>query len=89
MKLTELTMTCGACPAQWEGKLEDGRHVYARYRHGWLEVAAAPSLDIAVFAHTSEDALQREVLVGREIGDQYDGMMSTEDMLRHAELDAP
>lgn len=29
-----LEKTCTACPAQWEGKLKDGRALYARYRAG-------------------------------------------------------
>ncbi len=32
-----LAQTCDACPAQWEGRLTDGRALYVRYRHGWLQ----------------------------------------------------
>jgi hypothetical protein len=32
------TCTCGACPSQWEGADDEGRHVYARYRWGSLSV---------------------------------------------------
>lgn len=34
--VVELQQTCGACPSQWEGRTEDGRHVYIRYRFGLL-----------------------------------------------------
>ena len=37
LKIIELTKTCEACPAQWEGTLEDGRMIYIRYRWGYLE----------------------------------------------------
>jgi len=38
MKVVELERTCPAFPSQWEGKLEDGRMVYIRYRWGWLSI---------------------------------------------------
>lgn len=37
-EVAELTKTCGACPAQWEGKTACGKYIYARYRHGFLSV---------------------------------------------------
>lgn len=35
--------SCIACPAQWDGRTDDGRLVYARYRgsHGYVSVAPA------------------------------------------------
>lgn len=33
-----LTKTCESCPAQWEGRTNDGREVYVRYRWGHLSV---------------------------------------------------
>ncbi len=38
MKLIELTQTSSRCPAQWDGRLEDGRPVYIRFRGGVLSV---------------------------------------------------
>jgi hypothetical protein len=35
-KVIELTMTCGACPSQWEGKTAKGQYTYIRLRHGFL-----------------------------------------------------
>lgn len=35
-KVAYLEQTCTACPSQWEGKMEDGRYVYIRYRWGAL-----------------------------------------------------
>lgn len=34
--VVELNRTCHACPSQWEGQTEDGKHVYIRYRWGFL-----------------------------------------------------
>lgn len=39
--ITQLEMTCAACPSQWEGQTADGKEVYGRYRWGHL------TLDIA------------------------------------------
>lgn len=36
--MLEIRRTCHACPAQWEGMVEDGQHLYIRYRWGWLRV---------------------------------------------------
>jgi hypothetical protein len=46
--LVALTKTCTACPSQWEGILEDGRAVYARYHHGELSVGIGDDIDEAV-----------------------------------------
>ena len=43
MRLIELTQTCEACPSQWDGRLEDGRTVYIRYRHQTLSVEVGPT----------------------------------------------
>lgn len=37
--LTELTMTCSACPSQWDALTTDGRRLYIRYRWGTLTVS--------------------------------------------------
>jgi hypothetical protein len=34
IKITQLTRTSFACPSQWSGLTDDGRHLYIRYRHG-------------------------------------------------------
>lgn len=36
--VTDLHMTCSACPSQWEGLTENGDWFYARYRWGVLSV---------------------------------------------------
>lgn len=35
--VTSLKKTCTACPSQWDGTLDDGRVLYARYRWGYVD----------------------------------------------------
>lgn len=45
------TMTCSACPTQYEGKLKDGRFFYFRYRFGCAQFGVdGASIDAAVEA---------------------------------------
>lgn len=74
-KVTALKRTCLACPSQWEGTLEDGRAVYARYRHGELSIGLGNDIDEAVRNASSAVALYAE-----EIGDGLDGFMSFEEL---------
>jgi hypothetical protein len=39
VEITEIHMTSGACPTQFEGRAADGREVYVRYRGGYLSVS--------------------------------------------------
>ena len=66
-RIKELKMTCGACPSQWEGFFEDGGSVYIRYRWGYLSVEDTPRGELAYF--------------GRQVGDGFHGVMTTEEML--------
>ena len=43
MLIAELTQTCDRSPSQWEGRLDDGRTIYIRYRHGQLSVHVGPA----------------------------------------------
>ncbi|RZJ17087.1 MAG: hypothetical protein EON91_10750 [Brevundimonas sp.] len=38
LRVVSLTQTCGRSPAQWEGRLDDDRPIFIRYRHGNLTV---------------------------------------------------
>lgn len=70
LQLASLEMTCSACPSQWEGKLDDGREVYIRYRCGRLRVYVAP-IGTSIF-----DVLALENLIHEEhVGDDLDGVM--------------
>lgn len=69
--------TCGACPAQWEGTLADGRLVYVRYRHGWLAVGLGDTLEEAV-----ERAMDDRVEFLAQLGDENDGWLTWDEVLQ-------
>lgn len=76
--VTALEKTCPACPSQWEGTLDDGRVMYARYRWGELSVGLGKDIDEAVDNGRTEDALFFE-----HVGDGLDGFMSFEELRAH------
>ena len=76
MKLRTLEKTCEACPAQWEGQLEDGRYVYVRYRWGVLRVGMGDTKDQAIGDRGS----------CTDFHDRFHGTMDTEAMLGHTGL---
>jgi hypothetical protein len=67
--VTELRRTCGACPAQWEGTLNDGRVLYGRYRGGSGYIS---------FMDTMEDLLDSRPVVwyDRMGSNGFEGYMS-------------
>lgn len=73
--VTSLTKTCPACPSQWEGTLDDGRVLYARYRWGGLSVGLGEGIDEAVHNGRTEESLFNE-----QLGDGLDGFMSFEEL---------
>lgn len=77
-KVTALRKTSTACPSQWEGTLEDGRAVYARYRHGHLSVGVGDDVEEAVRSSTSDRALYADYA-----GDGLDGFMDFEELAIH------
>lgn len=79
-KVVWLAQTCGGCPAQWEGQIEDGRVLYVRYRYGRLTIqqSAQPSDDLL-------DAVGGEFLMDESTGGEWDGWMEEAEMLRYLE----
>lgn len=67
------TQTCMACPAQWEGRLVDGRFFYFRYRSGHAALR---------IGDTREEAIEDSWGTSLQIGDQLDGSMD-EDEFKH------
>ncbi len=65
-----LVRTTKDCPAQWEGRTDDGRGIYIRYRYGWLQVYVASKPGASVFA---DDA---HLLLEKQVGDSMDGSMT-------------
>ncbi len=76
--MVALEKTCFACPAQWEGELEDGRALYARYRGGGLSVGVGEGADEAVQNSMSEKAFYFD-----HVGDCFDGWMNLEELRGH------
>lgn len=77
-KVVALKKTSLACPSQWEGVLEDGRVIYARYRWGELSVGVGDSVDEAVRNGVSDDALYADPVSGG-----LDGYMDFEELKAH------
>lgn len=46
--IKSIEQTCGACPSQWEGELDDGNWFYVRYRWGTFRVGIGKTIDEAV-----------------------------------------
>lgn len=76
--VTALKKTSIACPSQWEGTLQDGRAIYARYRHGALSVGVGDDTAEAVRNSASDQALFTDYL-----GDGLDGFMDLEELKCH------
>jgi hypothetical protein len=74
-KVLTLKKTCLACPSQWEGDLEDGRAVYARFRHGHLSVGIGGTVKEAV-----GNAMSDQALYEGDIGDRFDGFMDFDEL---------
>ncbi len=77
-KVVALEKTSLACPSQWEGTLEDGRVLYARYRWGELSVGLGVHIDEAFHNGRSDQALYVEY-----VGAGLDGFMDFEELKVH------
>lgn len=71
--ITELTKTCFACPAQWEGRTADGDYVYIRYRLGYLTLDIGKTLRAAVAGDGA--------LIGMDHGGDRDGFMDEDELI--------
>lgn len=76
IRVVELEKTCEAVPAQWEGKTDDGRFVYVRYRYGWLAVSFGETMDEAVDGRTCTP-------FHAHVGGQFDGHMTESELAEH------
>ncbi len=77
LKAVSIIMTAVSQPSQWEGKLDDGRMFYIRYR-GFgltLEISHEPTDDIM-------DAVRGKLIFKKEVDFEHFGM-STEEMMEH------
>jgi len=78
-KIISIKRITEACPSQWKIKLLDGRMIYARYRWG--------TLSITISNRPTDKALEvvrnGRILFHERVGDDFDGWMSTEEMLKY------
>lgn len=76
LRVRSVMQTCEACPSQWEGRSDDGRPVYARYRFGRLTVRLGPvDGDIS-------SAVTGDVVVGLNHGEELDGTLTYEELIQ-------
>ena len=71
IKVTDIEMTCGACPSQWEGHTDDDRQIYVRYRWGNLTIEVSEPGDTEKNA-----AVFGELVFEAQCGDGLSGIMS-------------
>jgi len=72
--VTSIRKTCNACPSQWEGTIDDGRVIYARYRWGTLTI---------VLGKTLGEALRSPHIYEADLGDDLDGLLSYDQLKHH------
>lgn len=78
--IIKLEKTCYASPAQWEGKLEDGRMIYIRYRYGNLSISISENATEDIF-----DAVEGIELLCEDIGDDLDGFIEFKELKSYLE----
>jgi hypothetical protein len=80
-KVYDLRRSCIACPAQWEGRVNDHGSIYIRYRWGRLTVRISLTDANAVGVETCffEDD------IGCRTGDRLGGYMETDEMRKSLE----
>ena len=67
MKVRDLSDYGTACPAQWEGRTDDDRPVYVRYRWGYLSVRVGPP------GGDTSSAVTGVEVHGEQVGGEFDG----------------
>lgn len=80
IKLVELERTCCACPSQWEGRTENNKPVYVRYRWGYLSVRVGQKGD------DIESAVCGKEVFGEQLGDGFNGSLPEGQMLSAASM---
>ncbi len=67
IKVVKAKVTCPSCPCQVEGKTNDNKYFYLRYRGGRLTVYTAPS-------KSSFHPSVNPPVIKVQIGDRFDGV---------------
>jgi hypothetical protein len=71
----ELTKTCSFCPSQWEGRTEDDKPIYVRYRWGHLSICLGQK------GGSINDAVLGESVFESQLGDSLDGYLYDEELI--------
>ena len=75
--IKRLMQTCNACPAQWEGWIEDVRMIYVRFRWGYLSVNISNEPTENVY-----DAVGGKEIFGRQLSDNLDGCLDIDKLIK-------
>lgn len=86
MKIKNLIQTCYAYPSQWEAETEDNRIIYIHYRHGVLRVGIGDTLSNAIDNSIKDSTNIKNSTFFKIKGDKFDGIMTTEKMLKETGL---
>jgi hypothetical protein len=86
-EFTEVEQTGNYCPSQWDAWDENGNYYYIRYRFAWLTVyVTEPTVvDFDSGLIKISDEIGRCVYHERHGVNQFDGVMTTDEMLSHIE----
>ena len=71
--VAQLTHACIACPSQWEGKTDDERPFYVRYRWGVLTVQLG--------AKGTTDGSEGAMVFDDEVGDKMSGRIDWDEVM--------
>ncbi len=76
--ITEIKCTCNVSPTQYEGKLDNGKMFYFRFRWGGLEISESetPTNEI-------DDAVTGKVVLEHQTDDQWNGSLSPEEVITY------
>ena len=81
MKIKTLKCTSHCCPSQWEGATDKGEMIYIRYRWGRL------TIQLSEPGGTVRDAVNAKFLYQKQIGDEYAGVLSIDEIKSLIEKD--
>jgi hypothetical protein len=81
--IAQLKQTSPAFPTQWEGRLQDGRPFYIRYRSGLL------SVHLGEAGCSMESAVDGTEWFCEQVGDAGDGSMTIEGVCNYTRLRLP
>ena len=78
LNVVKLRKTCMISPSQWEGKLDDGRMIYIRYRFGTLYIYVSKNK-----TNNISDCFKNSPIYEERIGGAYDGLLEFDDLKKH------